>query len=204
MPRLLDSFKHACFHSPRCNVHQFPSLYRCTKGASHAALVAANKAPKGASENNCTASIHIDMATQAGLVDDKGNVSCPLCGGETTLVQGETKAEIHAKLCTDETIHYPEMRKTGEVTEEVYQAWRGTLTREESMGYYKRVPDVHIMAPFTHEETLLMTTDLPAFNALVQTRLAEKAENALLHQVPYKHQTTTPEFSLTSAVGNKV
>jgi hypothetical protein len=30
--------------------------------------------------NYCSASIHFDMAKQAGLVVEKGNVSCPICG----------------------------------------------------------------------------------------------------------------------------
>jgi hypothetical protein len=56
----------------------------------------------------CSASIHIDLSTQAGLVDDRGNVSFPICGGSTTLVPGKKQVEIHALLCTDETIHYPQ------------------------------------------------------------------------------------------------
>ena len=30
---------------------------------------------------------------------------------------GETKAEIHAKLCTDETIHYPDLHRAGKITQ---------------------------------------------------------------------------------------
>ena len=194
--RLLNSFKHSCFHSPRCNVHQSPDLYRCDKGAAHAALVKTNKVAKGSNANRCTGSIHLALATQAGLVDAQGNVACPLCGGSTTLVPGQTIAELHAKLCTDETIHYPEMRKAGTITEAEYQAWKATCTREELIGVYKRVPDIPLMASFTHEETALMTTDLPAFNALIQARLADKADMALLHQVPYQHKTTSPAISL--------
>jgi hypothetical protein len=177
VPKLLDSHAHYCFHSPRCNVHTFPDLYRCDS-------------------KECPVSIHIDMAKQAGLVDEKGNVACPQCGRATTLKPGETKAEIHAKLCTDPTIHYPELHKAGKLDAATYTAWKSTLTRDELMGRYKRVPDIHVMGSFTHEETALMTTDLPAFNAIVQTRLRERAEMALLHQVPYRHSTTTPTISL--------
>lgn len=114
----------------------------------------------------------------------------------TILVPGETKAEIHVKVCTDETIHYPEMRKAGTITEAQYQAWKSTLSHAELCGHYKRVPDMAIMADFTHDETALMTTDLPSFSALMKTRFAERAEAALLHQVPYRHQTTTPTITL--------
>jgi hypothetical protein len=175
--KLLDSHAHYCFHSPRCNVHRHPDLYRCES-------------------EECPVSIHLDMAKQAGLVDATGAVQCPQCGGATTLKPGETKAEIHAKLCTDPTIHYPELHKAGELDTSIYSAWKATLTREELMGMYKRVPDIPVMASFTHDETALMTTDLPAFNALVQTRLRERAEMALMHQVPHRHQTTTPSISL--------
>lgn len=144
----------------------------------------------------CTASIHIDMAKQAGLVDDQGNVSCPICGGSTTLKPGEKKAEIHAKLCTDETIHYPAMRKAGTLSEADYAAWKATLSREELLGYYQRVPDIHVMAKLTEDEWALKDTDLTAFNALLTTRLHEAAENALLHQVPYRHKTTATPITL--------
>jgi hypothetical protein len=144
----------------------------------------------------CTANIHIDMATQAGLVDEHGNVSCPLCDGPTTLVPGQKLAEIHAKLCTDETIHYPEMRKAGKLSEADYQAWKSTLTPSELNGYYERTPVINLMAKFTHDETALMQTDLVAFNALMNQRMRERAEIALLHQVPYRHKTTSPTVSL--------
>jgi hypothetical protein len=144
----------------------------------------------------CTGHIHIDMAKQAGLVDGKGNVLCPLCEGPTTLVPGEKLAEIHAKLCTDETIHYPEMRRAGTLSEADYQAWKATLTHSELNGYYERVPPINVMAKFTHEETALMQTDLVAFNKLMNERLRERAEVALLHQVPYQHKTTQPAISL--------
>ncbi|MGF7180373.1 hypothetical protein [Tunturiibacter psychrotolerans] len=144
----------------------------------------------------CTANIHFDMAKQAGLVDEAGNVSCPACDGPTTLVPGQKLAEIHAKLCTDETIHYPEMRKAGTVSEAGYQTWKATLTHSELNGYYERTPVLNLMAKFTHDETALMQTDIVAFNALMNQRLRERAEVALLHQVPYRHKTTSPSVSL--------
>ncbi|WP_433963677.1 hypothetical protein [Tunturiibacter gelidiferens] len=152
----------------------------------------AEAAANGASP--CPVSIHIDMAKQAGLVDEKGSVSCPGCGGPTTLVPGQKIAEIHAALCTDETIHYPQMRKAGTLSEADYQKWKATLSREELCGVYKRVPDIHVMASFTHEETALMGTD--AFNLLMSERLRERAEAALMHQVPHRHKTTSPTVSL--------
>jgi hypothetical protein len=132
--RLLDSHAHYCFHSPRCNVHTFPDLHRCDS-------------------EECPASIHPDMAKQAGLMDEEGSVSCPQCGGTTTLKPGETKAEIHAKLCTDPTIHYPELHKAGKLDTGTYTSWKSTLTRDELIGHYKRVRDMHLVALFTHEET---------------------------------------------------
>jgi hypothetical protein len=193
--KLLDSHKHYCFHSPRCNVHTHPDLYRCDKGSAHGELMKANDAAAD-HPDRCTGAIHIDMARQAGLADDSGNVSCPLCAGTMTLLPGETKAELHVKLCTDETIHYPDMRKAGTITEEEFQAWKATLTRNELMGHYRRTPDIHVMASFTHDETALMTSDPAAFVALANARIAEQAEYVLLHQVPYRHQTTTPSISL--------
>jgi hypothetical protein len=107
------------------------------------------------------------MAEQAGLVKESGEVSCPLCGCETTLNPGTRLAEVHVQLCTDETIHYPEMHKAGKISHEDYEAWKATLSRDELLGRYKRVPDIHVVANFTHEETALMQSDLPAFNALL-------------------------------------
>lgn len=175
--RLLNSHKHYCFHSPRCNLHQHPDLHHCH-------------------QQFCPGAINPDMAEQAGLQDEDGEVICPVCGGPTTLKPGNRIAEVHAKLCTDATFHYPEMRKSGEITEEGFQAWKATLTRKELMGSYKRVPDIHVMSSFNHDETALMTTDLPAFSALLQTRMHERAEMALLHQVPHRHKTTSPKLSL--------
>lgn len=217
MPQpLLNSFKHHCFHGPRCNVHKHPDLYRCARGSAHEALLKTTTAhvvkhsdpgvecpacadvavAAAAGASPCTAAIRIDMAKQAALVDSKGNVSCPICGGPTVLVPGETKAEVHVKVCTDETIHSPQMRKAGTITEAQYQEWKASLTHDERCGVYKRVPDIHVMASFTHDETALMTSDPAAFAALANTRIAERAEAALLHQVPYRHQTTSPVISL--------
>jgi hypothetical protein len=193
--RLLNSHKHFCFHTPRANVHQHPDLHRCNKGAAHAQAIAIN-ATRDSGTEHCSGSIHVDMATQAGLVDDAGNVLCPLCEGPTTLVQGEKKAEIHALLCTDETIHYPKMHKAGTLSDADYATWKATLTRAELLGHYKRVADIPVMAKFSHDETALMETDLAAFNVLLTTRLHEAAESALLHQVPYRHKTTQPNIAL--------
>src|SRR5258708_6534159 len=88
VPKLLDSHKHYCFHSPRCNVHTHPDLHHCH-------------------QQFCPGAVTPQMAVQAGLVDAEGEVQCPLCDGPTSLKPGEKKAEVHAKLCTDETIHYP-------------------------------------------------------------------------------------------------
>jgi hypothetical protein len=148
------------------------------------------------SSANCPGVVHPGMVEQAALAAEDGSVPCLVCGGTTTLTPGEKKAEVHAKLCTDETIHYPEMRKAGTITEDQFQAWKATLTRNELLGHYKRVPDIHIMASFTHDETALMTTDLPAFNALIQTRLRERAEIALMYQAPHRHQTSPTKISL--------
>jgi hypothetical protein len=196
MPQpLLSSFKHHCFHSPRANVHKHPDLYRCAKGNAHATLMRANKATKD-HPDYCPASISSDLAKQSGLMDEAGNVKCPLCNSATILVPGETLAEVHVKLCTDETIHYPETRKAGQITEEQFQSWKATLTRDELLGVYARVPNICVMASFTHDETALMTSDSTAFNKLLIERIRERAELALLHQVPYRHTTTSPTISL--------
>ncbi len=136
------------------------------------------------------------MAAQAGFVDADGEVQCPLCAGPTSLKTGDRIAEVHVKLCTDETIHYPEMKKAGKITDAEYAAWKATLTRDELIGHYKRVPEIHVTAAFTHEETALMTTDLPAFNVLMRSRIEERAEIALLHQAPHRHKTSYPKISL--------
>lgn len=174
---LLDSHKHYCFHSPRCNVHQHPDLHHCDAEA-------------------CPTAITPQMAEQAGLMAADGSVSCPSCGGSTTLKAGGKLAEVHVKLCTDETIHYPEMHKAGKIDAAQYADWKSTLTRDELLGRYKRVPDVHLVVRCTHEETALMDSDLPAFNELLLMRCKERAEIALLHQVPHQHSTTTATVDL--------
>jgi hypothetical protein len=73
---------------------------------------------------------------------------------------------------------------------------QATLTRDERFGVYKRLPDIHSMAFFTHEETALMTFDLAAFNKLMQERLSERAEAALLDQIAYWHTTTRATVTL--------
>lgn len=193
--RLLKSHEHFCFHSHICNVHHHPDLHRCVKGAEHESLLRSGQAPD-ADVVPCTGAISADMAKQAGYVDDDGNPVCPLCEGPTVLEPGEVKAEIHAKLCTDPTIHYPEMRKAGKITEDEYKAWKATLTHDERCGIYKRVPDVHVMASFTHDETALMKSDPEAFVKMANDRIRDRAESALLHQAPHRHRTTTPKIAI--------
>lgn len=177
---LLEAHDHYCFHSPICNVHQHPDLHHCH-------------------QQYCPAAIGPEIAAKAGLMDDDGEVSCPSCGGPTTVNPGKRIAEVHAKLCTDETIHYPDMHRAGKLDSAKYAAWKATLTREELMGHYRRTPDVHVTVQFTHEETTLMDTDLPAFNTLLQQRLKERSEVALLHQSPHRHKTTTHHVDLKPA-----
>jgi hypothetical protein len=174
---ILDSHPHYCFHSPICNVHHHPDLHHCHK-------------------QHCPGAISPEMAKQAGLMDEDGEISCPLCGCETTLNPGKRLAEVHVQLCTDDSIHYPEMHKAGTISHEDYAAWKATLTRDELLGRYKRVPDIHVLASFTHEETTLMDSDLPAFNVLLLDRVNERAESALLHQVPHRHKTTSVKLSI--------
>lgn len=64
------------------------------------------------------------------------------------------------------------------------------------MGHYKRVPDVHVVANFTHEETALIESDREAFNKLLNERIRERAEAHLLHQVQYRHSTETTSIQL--------
>ena len=177
MGKLLDSYDHHCFHSPRANVHTHPDLNHCLS-------------------QNCPGAISKEMATQAGYADDDGNVKCPLCNGHTH-PSGERKVvEVHAKLCTDPTIHYPEWRKTGKVDEEDFQAWKATLTRDELLGHYKRVEDIYVSVQLRHDDAALLGTDPDAFNRLLNQRLRERAEIALLHQAPHRHKTTTTSISL--------
>ncbi|WP_213805769.1 hypothetical protein [Granulicella sp. dw_53] len=113
-----------------------------------------------------------------------------------TLVPGQHIAEVHAKLCTDPCIHYPDLHKAGKLSDEDFTAWKATLTRAELLGHYWRVPEQHIVATFTHEETALIDSDREAFNELVNTRIRERAEAALLHQIPHRHKTTKQTITL--------
>jgi hypothetical protein len=164
-----------------CNVHTHPNLHHCL-------------------EKDCPGAIHEDMAKQAGYVDEDGNIKCPVCDCHT-YPKGETKVvEIHAKLCTDPTIHYPEWHKEGKITAAQYAEWKSTLSRDELLGRYKRVPDVHVTAQLHQDDAALMDTDLDAFNALVHERIRERAEIALLHQSPHRHATTKHTVSLPKSV----
>lgn len=175
--RLLEAHEHYCFHSARMNVHQHPDLHYCD-------------------EEKCPTAVQPELAQRAGLVDEDGNVSCPSCGCSTTLKPGERRAEVHVKLCTDPTIHYPELYKAGKLDRETYEAWKSTLTPRELMGHYQRIPDVHVVANFTHEETALIDSDREAFNKLLNERIRERAEAHLLHQVQYRHSTETTPIKL--------
>lgn len=172
MSKLLDSHDHYCFHSPVGNLHTRPNLHHCI-------------------EQGCPGAIAETVARNAGHVDEDGNVTCPCCGCDT-YPSGERKVlEIHAQLCTDPTIHYPEWRKDGRVTEEEFQTWKATLSRDELLGRYKRVPDVHLTVQFHDDEVEHAQTDPTSFNVVLQERLRQGAETALLHQVPHRHTTTT-------------
>jgi phage terminase large subunit GpA-like protein len=71
---------------------------------------------------HCPGVISEAVAHKSEHIDNEGNVICPNCG-ESTYPSGERKVvEVHAKLCTDETIHYPAMRKAGTITEEKFQS----------------------------------------------------------------------------------
>ncbi|WP_130417544.1 hypothetical protein [Edaphobacter modestus] len=143
------------------------------------------------------------MAHKSGHVDADGNIVCPhiekdgtMCG-YSTYPSGERKVvEVHAKLCTDVTIHYPAMRKAGTITEEQFQAWKSTLSREELLGNYKRTPDLHICVQLRDDEAALVDTDLAAFNTLLQQRLKEKAETQLRYSAPYSHKTSKTSINL--------
>lgn len=175
---LLETFEHYCFHTPLLKIHKHPDLHQCT-------------------EDGCGAAIQTDLAKKAQLHDETtGVVSCPKCGCKTEFRPGRNVAELHVKLCTDPTIHYPEMHKAGKLSKDDFTAWKATLTRDELLGHYKRVPDQHLVVTFSHDETTLLDTDRDAFTALAQTRAKERAEIALLHQVPHRHKTTTGKISL--------
>lgn len=176
---LLDSIGHSCFHSRRLVKHVIPNLHHCVK-------------PK------CPGAIAEDVARRARFVDANGEIVCPhlkkdgtRCGAPTYPSGERQVLDVHAMLCADETIHYPEMRKAGQLGEEQYQAWFATLTREEKMGYYKRVPDVHVAVQLHDDEVDLYQNDPVAFEKLVHSKLRGRAEVALLHQVPHRRKVTT-------------
>lgn len=174
---LLNSLEHHCFHSPRINIQQHPNLHHCI-------------------EKDCTGVITPEMAAAVGLADEDGNVKCPLCHCDT-YPKGEWKeADVHVQLCTDPTIHYPRMYKAGKLKKEDYEAWKATLTPEEQRGYYKRVPNHPVVAKINRDEAALMDTDDAAFLAIVNQRVNESAERALLHQIPHRHKTVTQKASL--------
>jgi hypothetical protein len=124
------------------------------------------------------------------------NPACPICEGPAIFVPGQQKIEIHALLCTDESIHYPKMRKAGTLSEADYPGWKATLTREELHRYYKRVSDIPVVVKLTQDEWALKDSDLTAFNALRTTRLHEAAENARLHQIPHRAETTVTTLTV--------
>lgn len=174
---LLESHEHYCFHSVHMNTHTHPDLHHCN-------------------EENCNGVVQHDMAKRAGLVNEEGTVLCPECRCHTTLKGGKRVVEVHAKLCTDATIHYPALYKAGKLDKETYEAWKATLTLDELHGRYRRVPDAHVVANFTHEEALLIETDLEAFNKLLNERIRERAEKTLIHQVQHRHTTESTTIKL--------
>lgn len=175
--KILNSQDHHCFHSAILKFHSHPDLHHCD-------------------EEKCTTAIRPDVAHKAGYVKEDGTVPCPTCGCTTTLRQGEKRAEVHVKLCTDPTIHYPEWHKSGKIDKSTFEAWKATLTHKELLGHYRRVPDVHVVANFTHDETALINTDPSSFDRLLNERVRQQAELLLLHQVQYRHTTETTEVEL--------
>jgi hypothetical protein len=131
------------------------------------------------------------VAAKAGLTDAAGDVKCPLCNCDT-YPKGEWKeAEVHVDLCTDETVHYPRMYKAGKLSKEQFDAWKATLSQEELLGYYNRVPKQHVVAKLSRDEAELMETDPASFTKLVNERVRDSSERCLLFQSPYRHKTTT-------------
>jgi hypothetical protein len=160
------------------NVHQHPNLHHCM-------------------EKDCPGAINAAMAATAGLVDADGTVKCPLCACDT-YPKGEWKEiDVHVDLCTDETRHYPRMYKAGKISKEAYEAWKATLSQEELLGYYNRVPHQAVVAKLNRDEASLMDTDQTAFLSLVNQRVKESADRALLYQAPYRHTTTTQRPKLS-------
>ncbi|HTF66737.1 MAG TPA: hypothetical protein VK638_29040 [Edaphobacter sp.] len=191
MHKLLESHDHYCFHSVRGNVHQHPDLHRCT---SDKLAIPEGLTDEQRKAHTCRAAVTPETAERAGLIDEKGSVTCPGCGSSTVLVPGKRKLEVHAKLCTDETIHYPEWRKTGKIDEETYQAWKGTLTREELLGKYERVPDVHVSITLEGDDLDLMESDRDSFNVNLNEKIKGRAEVVLLHQIQHRHTTDVVEL----------
>jgi hypothetical protein len=179
---LLDALDHYCFHSPRLNIHKHPNLHHCT-------------------EKECPGAISAELAAKAGLQDEDGTVKCPLCNCDTYPKGEWTEIEVHAHLCTDPTIHYPKMYKAGKLSKDAYDAWKATLTREEQLGYYKRVPHHPIVAKINRDEAALMKTDLASFTKLVNERVKDSAERCLLFQSLFRHETTQISSQLLGDVG---
>jgi hypothetical protein len=175
--QILESHEHYCFHSAVLKCHTHPELHCCD-------------------EERCPTAVRPEVAQRAGMVDEDGKVRCPSCGCSTTLKREERLAEVHAKLCTDPTIHYPDLYRAGKIDRKTFEDWKSTLSPKELMGHYKRVPDVHVVANFTHEETSLIDTDPEAFNELLNDRIRARAEAVLLHQVQYRHSTETTHIKL--------
>jgi hypothetical protein len=149
--------------------------------------------------DSCHAGYTEVMAKQAKLHDAEGVVRCPHCEGApaTKLVPGSTVAEVHLKLCIDETYHYPEWYRAGKITKDKYDAWVATLTDLEKHGHYHRSPPEHFMVSLTAEETVLKDTDVAAFNKVLNEKVRERAENHLRHcHHAHEHKATTHKINL--------
>ncbi|HVJ09923.1 MAG TPA: hypothetical protein VM554_16210 [Acidisarcina sp.] len=107
-----------------------------------------------------------------------------------TLNPARREAEVHVQLCTDKTIHYPEMHKVKTISDADYAAWKATLTRDELLGNYVRVPTSTVFAKFTHDETALLDSAPDKFQTIMQGRVNDSAENAMRHSIPSQHKTT--------------
>jgi uncharacterized Zn finger protein (UPF0148 family) len=175
--KILESHDHYCFHSAVLKFHSHPDLHHCD-------------------DEKCPTAIRPDVAERAGLVKENGEIACPSCGCKTTLKTGEKRAEVQAKLCTDPTIHYPELYKAGKLDAETFNAWKATLTDKELLGHYRRLPDLHVVVHFTHDETSLIETNPSAFDQMLNERIREQSEKLLIHQVQYRYDTTTSPLSL--------
>jgi hypothetical protein len=107
-----------------------------------------------------------------------------------TLVLGKKVAEVHVKLCHDETHHYPELLRKGKIDKKTFDAWTATLTLDELRGHYHRNPPEHFVAHLTEEETALMDTEVAAFNKVLSQRVKDRAENHLRFN-HHAHKRTT-------------